>query len=119
MKNWSWQRLMAAADQSTGEIAGLLLDRGADVNVITTNGLTPLMCASEPDFVRMLIDKGADVHATDRQGRSVLYHNGRYLPTTRVLLEKGARPQKNEAIAIHALSCDFPCPEARHSQQRY
>ena len=118
--------LMAAADFSTAEIVGLLLDkgadihardsrgftplltaltthyykpdlvrvlvtRGADVNAVTEKGLTPLMCAFEPDLVRMLLVRGADIHAVDRSGRSVLYHHGRYLATTRLLVEKGGQ----------------------------
>ncbi|MGH9828303.1 MAG: ankyrin repeat domain-containing protein, partial [Blastocatellia bacterium] len=47
------------------DIAGYLLDRGADVNKVSTNGNTALKNAifrNNVEFARFLIDKGADVN---------------------------------------------------------
>ena len=91
------------------DLVRLLVERGADVNAASANGLTPLMCAFEPDFMRRLIEKGADIHAIDREGRSVLYHQARSWETIQILIEKGARPRKDEPVAQYAISGDFPC----------
>jgi ankyrin repeat protein len=69
------------------------------------------MCASEPDFMQMLIDRGADIHAIDGQGKSVLYHHGRYLDTARILIKKGAQLQKQDPILVYAITGDFPCSD--------
>ena len=56
--------LIFAASENRLEIAKLLIDRGADVNVLGTNGWTALGCAAGEgygDMVDLLIGKGADI----------------------------------------------------------
>ena len=58
--------LHEAADDCDGRIAGLLLDRGADINALDNQGRTPLQrafiegrCGS--DFIHLLLDRGAQL----------------------------------------------------------
>jgi ankyrin repeat protein len=55
----------------------ILLDHGANPNVKSDRGFTPLMMAAAADtpdleLIRMLVQKGADVNARDQKGRTVL-----------------------------------------------
>ena len=53
----------------------MLLDRGADVNAKTNNGVTALMMASlqgHPSCISMLLDRGADVNAKNNNGWTAL-----------------------------------------------
>lgn len=55
-----------------------LLDAGADVNAVTSRGLTALMCASRlgsTHLVQRLLDKGADVNAIDAKLESALSYS--------------------------------------------
>src|SRR5205823_4768231 len=68
--------LMAAA-QGGGEveIARLLIDKGARVDVADKSGGTALMYAADrgkAEFVRLLLAKGADVNARDKSGATAL-----------------------------------------------
>jgi ankyrin repeat protein len=91
------------------DVVRVLLEHGAEVNAVASSGLTPVMCAYEPEFMKMLIDRGVNIHAIDGQGRSVLYHHAQTIETARILVEKGARPQRDEPIAMHAIRGDYPC----------
>lgn len=73
-KNGGLTALMAATMNSNKKIMGLLLERGADVNVKTEDGYTALMMASNQgdiDIVKLLLNKGADVHANSTSGLNV------------------------------------------------
>jgi ankyrin repeat protein len=55
------------------DIAKGLIDRGADVNAKSKDGVTPLMVAAShnnPPMIGVLIDAGADVSAKDNQGQT-------------------------------------------------
>ena len=57
------------------EIARLLLDQLADVDVRNPHGATPLMAAcacGNWSAVQVLLDAGADVFATNERGRNAL-----------------------------------------------
>jgi len=57
------------------QIAQLLVDKRADVNVRNPHGATPLMAAcacGNWSAVRVLLDAGADVFATNERGRNAL-----------------------------------------------
>lgn len=93
------------------EAARLLLERGADVNAVTTDDflqIHPLGCAvATPDvpnpsqaessvleLVDLLLERGADVNARRRDGMTALHsaaHRG-HLQVIRRLLERGADP---------------------------
>ena len=79
-----------------GEIARLLIDRGADIHAVTSDtGDTLLMNASRwgsGRFVDILLEKGADVNAVSRDGYTALMYaarNGRADAVER-LLKAGA-----------------------------
>lgn len=77
-----------------------LLDAGADVNAVDSDGSTPLHFAAKggsAEVVRLLLDAGADVNATNNKSESPLYNavgntTQAALEIQRVLLEYGADP---------------------------
>ncbi|XP_022908937.2 transient receptor potential channel pyrexia-like [Onthophagus taurus] len=80
------------------EIVKLLVFKGADVNCIDSNGLTPLLLAGcnsldvYEEITRILVSYGADVTKTDSTGATSLYHAvhlGSY-EMTKLLLKQGA-----------------------------
>ena len=84
------------------DVARLLLEHGADVNVQDNNGATPLHVSAEVGTVkvaRVLLEYGANVGAEDKKGRTPLHETagdqtygvdyGR-VEVARVLLEHGA-----------------------------
>lgn len=60
------------------EIVKLLIEKGADVNIVAEDGSTPLIQAGKGDetgeIVRLLIDKGADVHAKNKLGTNAAFN---------------------------------------------
>jgi len=73
----------------------LLADRGANVNLASKQGRTPLFVAAmsdqSADIVRYLVSKGADLKARDGFGNTVLTAaaNGNDLDTIRIALDAG------------------------------
>lgn len=79
------------------EVAQLLLDHGADVNVRSRGGTTPLMFTvgyHDPSVVRFLLSRSADPNAQNRRGWTPLRFgigSGNIQPdSVRALLEHGA-----------------------------
>ena len=67
--------LTYAARDGFTEIARLLIDRGADVNWIDGEGVTPLILASfkgHLELTQLLLDHGADVTVSDQWNRTAL-----------------------------------------------
>ena len=59
----------------------ILLDRGAEVNAKTKDGVTTLMRAGiggNTSIVKMLLEHGADVKSVDRFGHNTRYYAGLY-----------------------------------------
>ncbi|GAB1316314.1 hypothetical protein MFIFM68171_06524 [Madurella fahalii] len=88
-----------AALKGQVKILEILLNKGADINVIDSTGRTPLHCAvegSRMDTVKLLVDRGADVSLTDSKGVSPLQIAVEKGMEDAVLLfiEKGADPNK-------------------------
>ncbi len=84
----------AAYEGRGGEIIKLLVDRGADVNVKNSGGMTPLMMASTKgnvDVVNALLEKGADINARDSHKRTALFMaaRGGHGNVAKILLDKG------------------------------
>jgi quinoprotein dehydrogenase-associated probable ABC transporter substrate-binding protein len=73
----------------------LLLDNGADVNKLDTQGYAPLHTAARnrnSDIAKMLLDAGADANLPDSDGMTPLIHalNRNHVPTIKLLAERGA-----------------------------
>ena len=65
---------MSATSRNMIKIAKLLLNAGADVDIVGANGNTALTIAiitGNRDFVRLLIEKGANTNYVNEDGRSV------------------------------------------------
>lgn len=82
-------------------VAELLSTPGIAVNIASTSGRTPLMCATytcEERTVRQLLAAGADPNAADRDGWTALHMaaaKGRG-DTALLLLDAGADPMKTD-----------------------
>jgi ankyrin len=106
--------LLYASRDGRMEIARMLLDAGADINVRDANDITPLIAAitnNHPDVARYLIERGADIKAVDWYGRTPLWaavetrnmdvdnatfvnsiDRAPFLPLIEMLLQRGADP---------------------------
>lgn len=74
---------------------GMLIAKGAKVNVADKNGVTPLMAASELDWdpsIALLLEHGAKTQAKDQNGKTALMYamSNRGLGAAAKLLGKGA-----------------------------
>ena len=82
--------LALASEAGHTAIVKLLLDAGADPNLESYEGRTPLMRAANTDICRMLLAAGADAKAVDDHGNNVLMWPSD-AECCRLLLEAGAR----------------------------
>jgi ankyrin repeat protein len=85
--------LTAASSKGYKDIASLLIEKGADVNLAGRFGWTPLMEAtSHPDMVKLLIAHGADVQARSHSQETAIRHAafGGNLEAMQILIEHGA-----------------------------
>ena len=70
-----WSHLSQAASEGDLALVTALVARGADVNLTTNKGLTPLhlaIVAGSPAVVRFLVEHDADVNAKDSLGLSAM-----------------------------------------------
>jgi ankyrin repeat protein len=76
VKEWENQTLLhVAVGQNHQDVATYVLDRGADVNAVTTDGLTALHMAAQNGniaIVTLLLERGAKIDAVDSKGWSPL-----------------------------------------------
>ena len=73
--------LHCTATRGLSDYTTFLLENGADVNAVNSQGITPLMAFFSVDspprtaeHLAMLLKAGADVNATDKAGQGVLFH---------------------------------------------
>jgi len=101
--------LHIAADNGRKDVAGLLLDRGMDVNVNNNYRDEPLHMAARggfKDVAQLLLDRGANINAADTYGDTPLHlaaDNG-HLDVAELLLAKGANinaQDKNGWTPLH------------------
>jgi tetratricopeptide (TPR) repeat protein len=97
-----WTPLLEAA-KGTAEIASILLSHGADPNLSSHQGYTPLMRAAGhgcDEIVKLLISAGARLDAVDNSGQSALdiAYTERFLGAAGIL-EEALRKLRREAAA--------------------
>lgn len=103
--NYGWTALHYAAFHSEEEMLKYLIELGADLNIKTAKGKTPLNCATkvnwfESNIIRMLIENGADVTGqADALNWAIRVKDKKMFET---LLERGAVP--NEDTLIEAVN---------------
>ncbi len=99
--------LNVACYRGNPEIVKLLIEKGADVNIVAEDGSTPLIQAGRGDetgeIVQLLIEKGADVHTRNKLGTNAAFNavfricssgdEGPY-PVLDILREHGAEIHK-------------------------
>jgi WD40 repeat protein/ankyrin repeat protein len=81
--------LQLACDSGYMDLAKFLIEKGADVNAGSSDGITPLFGCNSSEMVRLMIVKGADIRHTDNEGFTPLH----FPATTDIadlLIEKGA-----------------------------
>ncbi|MFP4497477.1 MAG: ankyrin repeat domain-containing protein [Vulcanimicrobiota bacterium] len=84
-----------AMSANSFEVAGFLIDNGADINAKNEDGLAPLHLAVDfkrPEFVKNLIRKGADIDIKNNLGQSPLHYaqDKDFTEIINILKEKGA-----------------------------
>ena len=52
------------------ELAKLLLDRGADINMANDLGITPLHLTRDTEVARLLLERGANANAVNNDGKT-------------------------------------------------
>lgn len=73
---WSCSSLHIAARKKAPNLAGLLLQKGANVNLVDKSGDTPLHIAVKREareIVLLLLDHGVDTEIRDRNGHTALH----------------------------------------------
>src|SRR5712672_784275 len=104
--------LHAALAKGNLEIAGLLIEHGADLDVLDIEGSSVLNVASSSGYlenVEFLLERGADANKEDRDGTAPLNTASRMgeLDIARVLLSRGAAVDSCDSIGwtpLHAAS---------------
>ena len=79
----------------TEEITKLLLENGANVNVYDEIGMTPLHRARTEGITKLLLDAGADVNAKTHNGYTALHYANE---GQRKLLRAAAEPKEKDII---------------------
>ena len=86
---------MLVCQRGAVDAVRLLLDNGADINLVDDDGTTPLITVcwdSHVDAARLLLDNGADVNRANKKGTTPLFiacQEG-YVNVARLLLDNGA-----------------------------
>jgi ankyrin repeat protein len=130
---YGWTSLLVALDRNFFEIANLLLNRGANIEVRGRAKLTPLMYAciwNNLPFLVRLINLGADVNALDKDEETALMHT-RNLEIAKLLIQNGASINhtnirghtvlsyfKKEEERLELIKISKECSIPRHEQKK-
>ncbi|XP_022257252.1 protein TANC2-like [Limulus polyphemus] len=115
--------IVAAAHQGHIGVVSLLLEFGADINAVTSTGLSPLSIASKQgclEIVHLLLAKGAKINQMDKTGRCPLVYaamNGHLEVTSKLVQfewtgEPGLEKTAQQAFVAtaqngHIAECEF------------
>ena len=109
-------RAVLSKSQVSPVMVQVLIDRGANVDAITSNGLSPLHnllrwnAENALEHIKVLLDNGADINLETEKGWTPLcfavsnVESSRVIDITRALLGRGAKPNhkvKSEAAPLH------------------
>lgn len=91
--------LITAIKYGNVDVVRILIENGADINIICDNGWSPIhFCVLWEmfDIAKILIENGANINATDKSGRTPLHHASLhpYPKQIRALIELGADVNK-------------------------
>ncbi len=105
-----WSALMEAVSKKDKNIIQLLLENGADINIITTHGDTGLMYLARDEndtseLIRLFIKSGADINKQNEFGHTPLFFAAEHGHKNNIqtLLELGANPKITENDGSTAL----------------
>lgn len=69
----TYLQTVVGGDAEDEEVAQLLIERGANVNIADNDGRTPLLRCESLEIAQLLIAHGANVNATDKDGMTPLH----------------------------------------------
>lgn len=109
VKNDTHSLMHAAAEYGQTQILDVLINKGANVNILDSNGATPLHYGvkhNRPNALRFLLERGASLAVKDSNGAAPLHWACQLgkLDCARVLVDKGADIEakaKYETTALH------------------
>lgn len=115
--------LMWAGFAQADDIAALLIERGADVNIIDDNcrgnALIWAVEAGSTNIVRLILDRKPDLDYGDSDGETALMYAGKggHRQIAKLLLEKGANPDVTDTSGRTALQHVWDAENRSESQQ--
>lgn len=106
---------LCTRDKISRNMVSLLLEKGADPNLASVDGMTPLHYAARKgrtDIMELLLANGAEIDSVNLDGRTPLHEAARYHQESAVLLllKKGADPQ------IQCVKEQTPLNYAKHKK---
>lgn len=91
--NYGWTAIFYAAYNNNSDIVAFLVDNGANINLVTEEGITPLLLARDVESVRVLA-KTENINKANFEGNTplIIYSIGYDAPleSINILLENGA-----------------------------
>ena len=103
--------LMFASERGFCEMAGLLLDMGAQVDLQNSDGMSALMFSSNQEVAKLMLDSGAQVDLQDNAGRSALMCASKqgFFEVAKLCVDKGAQVDLKDINGKSALNfaCDM------------
>jgi len=117
-----WSALHYAVFAGRGEVAALLLERGADINARSTNGSSVLMMAvyeGHEDLVRLLLARGADTGVKNDWGDGALawafkfkrHAIARLVPTPQEFVAAANQPKAQWGEPVRSQPAQPPAPQ--------
>ena len=107
--------LMFASERGFCEMASLLLDMGAQVDLQNSNGMSALMFCSNQEVAKLMLDSGAHVDLQDNAGRSALMFASKqgFFVVAKLCVDKGAQVdlQDNAGRSALAWACRYSFQE--------